>query len=101
MRSEKTRYSDLMPRNLCLSPCACILYGATVMLTTFAALATLSAPASNKPIAMHPDYPRYFLLRGRPTILLTSAEHYGAVLNEDFDYLPSLNALQASGFNYT
>ncbi len=40
-----------------------------------------------KPIRLHPDNPHYFLFRGKPTILITSAEHYGAVLNPNFDYL--------------
>ena len=38
------------------------------------------------PIALNPDNPHYFQWRGRPTILITSAEHYGAVMNLDFDY---------------
>jgi hypothetical protein len=53
------------------------------------------------PIKLHPDNPHYFLFRGRPTILLTSGEHYGAVLNRDFDYVPYLDELQARGFNLT
>jgi hypothetical protein len=53
------------------------------------------------PIALHPDNPHYFLFRGKPTILITSAEHYGAVLNLDFDYIPYLDELHARGFNLT
>src|SRR5262245_11031978 len=34
-----------------------------------------------EPLALHPDNPHYFLFRGKPTILITSGEHYGAVLN--------------------
>ena len=37
-------------------------------------------------LRLHPDNPHYFQWRGRPTILITSAEHYGAVMNLDFDY---------------
>lgn len=59
------------------------------------------APAAEKPIALHPDNPHYFLFRGRPAVLITSGEHYGAVLNRDFDYLPYLNELQARKFNLT
>jgi hypothetical protein len=44
-----------------------------------------SANAAEKPLALHPDNPHYFLFRGEPAILITSAEHYGAVLNGDFD----------------
>jgi len=52
-------------------------------------------------IALHPDNPHYFQWRGRPTILLTSGEHYGAVLNLDFDYRKYLDTLAADGMNYT
>src|SRR5262245_61204637 len=53
------------------------------------------------PIALHPENPHYFVWRGRPTILITSAEHYGAVMNLDFDYRKYLDTLAADGLNYT
>ena len=53
------------------------------------------------PIALHPENPRYFLWRGRPTVLITSGEHYGAVLNLDFDYRRYLETLASDGLNYT
>ena len=59
------------------------------------------AVSGHPPIAVHPENPRYFLFRGQPTVLVTSAEHYGAVLNADFDYLPYLDELQARGLNLT
>jgi hypothetical protein len=67
------------------------------------ALVLLSATraAADKPLALHPDNPRYFLFRGKPAVLVTSGEHYGAVLNRDFDYLPYLDELQARKFNLT
>jgi hypothetical protein len=34
-------------------------------------------------------------------VLVTSGEHYGAVLNLDFDYVKYLNTLQADGLNLT
>jgi len=52
-------------------------------------------------LALHPDNPHYFQWRGRPTILITSAEHYGAVLNLDFDYRRYLDTLGGHGLNYT
>ena len=59
-------------------------------------------PAENKtPIALHPQNPHYFVFRGKPTILITSAEHYGCVLNLDFDYATYLKALRADGMNHT
>jgi hypothetical protein len=35
------------------------------------------------------------------TVLITSTEHYGAVLNPDFDFTVYLNTLQAAGLNLT
>lgn len=53
------------------------------------------------PIGLHPDNPHYFLWRGRPTLLITSGEHYGAVLNLDFNYVKYLDTLAAAGLNHT
>jgi hypothetical protein len=71
----------------------------------FAALALLAlaspAVAADPPLALHPDNPHCFLFRGKPAVLVTSGEHYGAVLNLDFDYVPYLDELHARGFNLT
>ena len=61
-------------------------------------LAVVSAAA---PIALHPENPHYFLWHGKPTVLITSAEHYGAVLNLDFDYRKYLDTLAAEGMMMT
>ncbi|HVF86503.1 MAG TPA: PA14 domain-containing protein, partial [Pyrinomonadaceae bacterium] len=61
----------------------------------------VSLAQSAKPISLHPVNPHYFLFRGRPTILITSAEHYGAVMNLDFDYVKYLDELQSKGLNNT
>ncbi|NLH18397.1 MAG: cellulase family glycosylhydrolase [Phycisphaerae bacterium] len=53
------------------------------------------------PIQLHPDNSHYFLWRGKPTLLMGSTEHYGAVLNGDFDYLKYLSTLKADGLNLT
>ncbi|HLF34452.1 MAG TPA: hypothetical protein VI583_09450 [Cyclobacteriaceae bacterium] len=53
------------------------------------------------PISLHPDNPHYFLFRSKPTILITSAEHYGMVLNAELDYKAYLEKLQDYGFNQT
>jgi hypothetical protein len=63
--------------------------------------ATHSRAAESDPIALHPENPHYFLWRGRPTILITSGEHYGAVLNRAFDFQRYLGTLQADGLNLT
>ena len=62
---------------------------------------TAIAAAADKPLSLHPDNPHYFLFRGKPTVLLTSGEHYGAVLNLGFDYIPYLDELKARKFNLT
>jgi len=64
-----------------------------------AAMSTLAAETG--PMALHPQNPHYFLWRGRPTILITSGEHYGAVLNRAFDYKTYLATLESHGFNLT
>jgi hypothetical protein len=53
------------------------------------------------PLQLNPDNPHYLLFRGRPTVLVGSSEHYGSVLNLDFDYLQYLDTLRASGLNAT
>ena len=43
----------------------------------------------------------YFFFDGKPIILITSAEHYGGVLNKEFDYVAYFDTLKAYGLNYT
>lgn len=57
--------------------------------------------AAEKPLALHPDNPHYFLFRGKPAVLVTSAEHYGSVLNLDFDYVKYLAELKQNDLNLT
>ena len=45
----------------------------------------------SKPIGLHPENPRYFLYKGRPLVLITATEHYGAVINRNFDYVAYLD----------
>ncbi len=59
------------------------------------------ARVDTTPIRLHPENPHYFLFRGNPAVLVTSTEHYGAVLNGDFDAIPYLDELHARGFNLT
>lgn len=68
----------------------------------FRILLLFSAVASAaEPLRLHPDNPHYFLFRGKPTILVTSGEHYGAVLNRAFDFHKYLDTLAADGLNLT
>lgn len=64
-----------------------------------AALMAVAAEAA--PIRLHPANPHYFQWRGKPTVLIGSGEHYGAVLNLDFDYVRYLATLKADGLNHT
>ena len=55
----------------------------------------------SQPISLHPENKHYFLYKGKPKVLVTSAEHYGAVLNKDFDYRKYLQTLHDEGMDYT
>ena len=55
----------------------------------------------NSPIQLNTKNPHYFLFRGKALVLITSGEHYGAVLNADFDNKKYLATLAADGLNYT
>ncbi len=54
-----------------------------------------------EPISLHPDNPHYFQWQGKPTILITSGEHYGALMNLDFDYAQYFETLAADNLNHT
>lgn len=69
------------------------------MLRWLIALLALAAPAQT--LRLHPDNPRYYEFQGKPAVLVTSAEHYGALLNLDFDYAKYLDTLAAEGLNLT
>lgn len=56
---------------------------------------------TDPPIRLDPQNPHYFLFRGKTVVLITSGEHYGAVLNGAFNYGKYLATLQADGLNYT
>lgn len=72
-----------------------------MMAAALLTLATTFAQPAEAPLARHPDNPRVFLFRGAPTLLVTSGEHYGAVLNLDFDFAPYLDELARCGLNLT
>ena len=60
-----------------------------------------SVISAQDPISLHPENPHYFLYRGEPTLLISSAEHYGMVLNAELNYKDYLDVLQEYGFNQT
>lgn len=55
--------------------------------------------AASTPIQLHPKNKHYFEFRGQPTLLIGGGEHYGAVLNSDFDFSTYLHAVAAQGGN--
>jgi len=54
-----------------------------------------------QPLRLLPKNPHYFEYDGRQTLLIGSGEHYGAVVNQDFDYRTYLATLAADGLNNT
>ncbi len=64
-------------------------------------LAALGPAAHAQPLKLHPDNPHYLWFRGKPAVLITSGEHYGAVLNTAFDYRPYLDELKSHSLNLT
>ena len=79
-------------------------YRSTLLLVGILILSSvlaLSPVLAGEPLKLHPANPHYFLFRGGPTVLVTSGEHYGAVLNLDFDYIRYLDELQSNGLNLT
>lgn len=60
-----------------------------------------AATTPGQAIRLHPKNAHYFLFRGKAVALVTSGEHYGAVINGDFDYGRYLAALAGEGLNFT
>ena len=50
---------------------------------------------------LHPQNPHYFQYQNKPMVLIGSGEHYGSVVNLDFDYKKYLRATAADGMNTT
>lgn len=61
----------------------------------------LAALLEAEPIRLLPENLHYFLFRGKAIALITSGEHYGAVLNGAFDYHRYLAVIQSDGLDYT
>lgn len=76
-----------------------LLWHCMLALTCSFGLPQLSAQPN--PIKLHPENPHYFSYKNKPVVLITSGEHYGAVLNTEFDYTTYLNELASKGLNLT
>ncbi len=53
------------------------------------------------PISVYSANPHYFSYNGKPIVLITSDQHYGAVINADFNYAAFLDRLGSRGLNFT
>src|SRR5262245_13614806 len=79
----------------------------TLYVLLFAGLSVWMLPAiktgaaAGIPLALHPTNSHYFLFRGKPMVIIASGEHYGAVMNLDFDYVRYLETLRRDGMNHT
>ena len=68
---------------------------------TYAKAQKDEAAKQGQVFSIHPDNPRCFLYKGKPFKILTSAEHYGAVMNTEFDYAVYLKEMKRTGQNQT
>jgi hypothetical protein len=89
-----------MPKNTVLSLVAFLFLSASCQPPETRDQQTIQAEPSAV-VQLCRDNPRYLEYQGEPIILMSSAEHYGAVLNLDFDYQEYLETLAREGFNYT
>lgn len=71
------------------------------LILTFFIVVLFEFSSIAQPIRLHPRNLHYLLYKGEPTVLVTSAEHYGAVLNTDFDFEKYLQTMHKEGMNYT
>ena len=74
---------------------------AALALTLSALPFFLGAQQSSEPVRLAPQNPHYFEYGGKTVALITSGEHYGSVINADFNFHKYLATLQADGLNYT
>jgi hypothetical protein len=61
----------------------------------------LTVSCKNGPVQVYPANPHYFSYKGHPIVLITSDHHYGAVIDQDFDFVKYLNFLSDNDMNLT
>ncbi len=54
---------------------------------------------NNEPVQVLTANAHYFSYKGHPIVLITSDQHYGAVIDQDFDYVKYLNYLAENSMN--
>ncbi len=64
-------------------------------------LIVLIISCTNGPVKIDPDNTHYFSYKGHPLVLVTSDHHYGAIIDQDFDYAKYLKFLADNGMNLT
>src|SRR5689334_13177003 len=69
--------------------------------TILVGLAAAAVCAAAGRLQLAPRNPHYFFYGGKALVLVTSGEHYGAVINRAFDYKRYLAELQSKGLNHT
>ncbi len=67
----------------------------------FFTICALPATLSAQPLQLLPENRHYFSFAGKPLAIVGSGEHYGAVMNLDFDYTRYLETLKKDGLNHT
>ncbi len=97
LEQKDSEVKDVVGAKLTMFMCAAVL--SFVGSTVFAGDG--KAGKAVKPIQLHPENGHYFLWQGKPTILITSGEHYGALLNRPFNYKKYFETLASHGFNLT
>lgn len=76
-------------------------FRSAILSVIFSLLCSVAIVSGEQPIRLHPENGHYFEWQGKPTILVTSGEHYGLLLNLDFDIPQYLSALEKDGLNHT
>ncbi len=61
----------------------------------------LTGVLNAQPISLLSSNPHYYFYKNKPTVLITSAEHYGAIVNKGFNYHKYLDWLASHDLNYT
>jgi hypothetical protein len=63
--------------------------------------AALTYACKSDPVQVFQANPHYFYYKGHPVVLITSDHHYGAIIDQDFDFVRYLNYLADQGMNLT
>ena len=69
--------------------------------TLLTAFSLSVSAAFTQPLALLRQNPHYFQYQNKPFLIVGSGEHYGAIINLDFDYKTYLNTLHVDGLNTT